>query len=144
MKEEATAYRLSEYDDDDNDRYQSTNQKHSLQRRKSVSFFDIDTVHYYNSDDCSETSYSSSSSSDTSDSSCCTFLEYDDIANDLTSMILHLLGSQSPLLPYFRLDLAYRIPPGHMARLQEHFRADIDLVGEFFAGVHMYEVWSRE
>jgi hypothetical protein len=113
--------------------------KYRFQSQKSVSFFDIDKVHYYNSEDCSLTC-SSGSSSDDEDNN---IHDCDTVKKNITSLIA-LKTSSEKSGAYFRIDLTYKIPAQHIARLQDTFNADIDLVGEFFEDVYMYELWKRK
>jgi hypothetical protein len=110
------------------------------QQGKSVSFFDIDTVHYYNSDNCSE---SSSSDSD-NDSSNNTTPKYKDIESHLTGIMHEKNKEQQTGAAYFRIDLPYRIPSDYMSLLQDTFNVDLDAVGDFFTDVYIYEVWPRK
>ena len=133
-----TTYRLSEYDDED-DKY--TAGSILFQRRsKSVSFFDIDTVHYYNSDDCSSvTTCTSDSSEDTN-----TTLTLEEIEKEVRSkMQANSSADHTTSCPYTRLDLPFKISSAHLSALQICLHAEIDPVGEFFEGVYMYEVWTR-
>mmetsp|Transcript_8756 Transcript_8756/g.14903 ORF Transcript_8756/g.14903 Transcript_8756/m.14903 type:complete len:145 (-) Transcript_8756:227-661(-) len=113
---------------------------HKFQRTRSVSFFDIDKVHYYNSDECSLTcSASSSDDEETTQAQ-----DFDSVRKYMTTLIDEKPISEREAGPYFRVDLTYKIPCQHLEKLQDYFNSDIDLVGEFFEGVFMYELWKRK
>jgi hypothetical protein len=122
----STSFNLSEQDD---------NPQHQLQlmTQKSVSFFDIDIIHYYDSDD---TDVVSSDSDDNPTPDC------DDVEKHISTIIAATTDTISS--PYFRVDLPYKIPEEYLEFLQASFNADLDFVGEFFADVYMYEVWARK
>ena len=150
MTESGSSF-LSEFDDCVN-HYITKKHPSIYQRQRSVSFYDIDTVHYYNSDDCS--AMSSSGFSDSSDEdnqltspSSSPRMKYEDIVQLITTLLQDQAQEGTPDMPpapYTRLDMPYRIPCEHMEPLQEAFLAELDLVGEFFADVYMYEVWWRK
>jgi hypothetical protein len=135
---ELISYRLSEYDEG-HSRQGNIYQRHHYQqqRRKSVSFFDIDTVHYYHSDDDAE-----ADTSDSNDSCQAAPLNYKEIQNDITDKINQKSNEQKSG-PYFRIDMSYKIPIEYIEKLQLQFKCDIDFVGGFFTDVYMYEVWTR-
>ena len=107
-------------------------------RRKSVSFFDIDTVHYYDSDDTSESCSSMSSAEREGE-----HLSYQNAQIHIFDLIQEKT-SEEKTGPYFRIDLPFKLPVEYIEPLQNEFNADFDFVGEFFTDIYMYEVWSRK